>query len=120
MIAVRRVSAPFQLWDLISGAWFQLSLVSQFTLAACPVVFIAMLAIGSWVSDSIETAVATNSAVETVLYLDSLVTPLVQELDAGVTISEERRQSLDQVFATAAANKVMMAIKPNQPNAERN
>ena len=115
MIAARRLSAPFQFWDLISGAWLQLSLVSQFTLAACPVVFIAMLAIGSWVSDSIENAVATNSAVETVLYVDSLVTPLVQDLESGVTISDVHRQALDQVFSTSAANKVIIRVKVWRP-----
>lgn len=115
MIAARRWSAPFQFWDLISGAWLQLSLVSQFMLAACPVVFIAMLAIGSWVSDSIENGVAKNSAVETALYVDSLVTPLVQDLETGTTISDEQKLALDQVFATTAANNIIVRVKIWRP-----
>jgi signal transduction histidine kinase len=66
----------------------------QFSLACVPVLLAGMLAIGFWVSSNIEKAILQNRADATALFVDSIVSPLVQNLSPQTVLDEKSRADL--------------------------
>jgi hypothetical protein len=86
-----------------SGAstWARLTLAQQFMLAGACVLAAGMLAIGFWVTQQIERGVTRNSAISTALYMDSVISPLVQELGASDELSPAARAEVDEVLTSS-------------------
>lgn len=77
--------------------WKNLSLVSQFAIAASIVMVAGMIVLGSWVSSRIIATVVQNAAISTAFYMDSYIAPLIQNLTAGEDISDETRKALQRL-----------------------
>jgi len=81
-------------WFLRLPRWADLSHAWQFGLASVPVVLAGMLAIGVWVSANIENAILQNRADATALFVDGIISPLVQDLVSQPILDEQSRSEL--------------------------
>ena len=68
------------------------SLAWQLLVAGGPVTLIAMLAVGTVVTELIEQAVTCNSATTTALYVDSIIAPILPDL----TTTEQLDDSVER------------------------
>src|SRR3954465_200413 len=91
--------------------WPTLSLARKFALVSSAVVLGGMIIIGSWVAMQVERAVRHNVASSTAIYMDSFVTPLLQDLVANDSLSDESVTALDGLMNVAAVNMRVVAIK---------
>jgi hypothetical protein len=89
----------------------ELSLARQFGYASSTVLVIGMVAIGLWVTNRIEEAVTQNTGASSALYVDSFVTPLIQELARTDIISEDTRHKLDQLLGQTPLGKSIVSFK---------
>jgi hypothetical protein len=89
----------------------RLSLAQQFMLAGACVLAAGMLAIGFWVTDQIERGVTRNSAISTALYMDSVISPLVQELGASDELSPAARAEVDEVLTSSPLGQRLVSFK---------
>jgi signal transduction histidine kinase len=78
--------------------WQGLSLVGRFALAGGSVMLASMLLVGGWITARIERAVIDNTAAATALYMESMISPITQELAHGDALSEPARQALQEVL----------------------
>jgi signal transduction histidine kinase len=78
--------------------WEGLSLVARFALAGGTVMLAAMLLVGGWITARIERAVIDNTAAATALYMESMISPITQELAHGDALSDPARQALQEVL----------------------
>lgn len=75
--------------------WRQQSLVSQFTIAGGVVFLIAMLFCGFLISSFVRSNVLNQRAAATALFIDSVVSPELQELDTQTVLGPVNRANLD-------------------------
>ena len=75
----------------------------------------AMLLIGAWISGRIEDLVVANTASAGALYLESIVSPLSQELAAQDRLSEPATRALDEVFASTGIGERIVSFKIWKP-----
>lgn len=74
------------------------TLAGQFAVAGFLVLIVGMMLIGLWVTANIEKAILQNRADATALFVDSIVSPLAQELPSQLTLQPmSQRQLLDAV-----------------------
>ena len=79
--------------------WFErLSPAQRFMLGSLAILAVGMAGIGTWVTRQIEEGVVDRTAATTALYVDSLVTPPLQDLDEGNSLSPEAIDRLDWLF----------------------
>ena len=86
-------------------------LVARFVLAGGAVMLAATLATGSWVTARIEQSLVDGSASTAALLVESLVSPLSQELADGDTLSEQAVRALDEIFANTAIGDRIVSFK---------
>ncbi len=91
--------------------WRSLSLVGRFALAGGAVMLAAMLAVGGWITGRIERAVIQNTAASTALYMESVISPLTQELAESDVLSEPAQQALDEVLAGTPLGARIVSVK---------
>lgn len=91
--------------------WSALTLSVQFLLAGSVVLIVGMLAIGLWVSKKIEEGVAQSTAAATALYMQSMVTPLVQNLAQTDRPDPESQAKLDALLTGTALGKQIVSFK---------
>lgn len=65
----------------------QWSLLQRFNVAAAAITLLGTLIIGWWVGREIKTSILNESAAATALYLDSFITPNLQQLGQSDTLS---------------------------------
>lgn len=82
----------------MSNAWQRVSLIKRYVLVSSPVVLMAMLTIGFWVSREIEHGVTQYSAASSALYMDGIIAPLAQELENRDRISKESAAKIDSII----------------------
>ena len=95
--------------------WKATSLSRQFALMSSAVLLVGMVVMGKWVSDKIETSVTLHSAVATALFMDSFVTPYVQELEKQQILSLENQVSLDAFLNQTSTGKQIDSFKIWKP-----
>ncbi len=81
------------------GFWRELSLVGRFALAGGAVMLAAMLVVGGWITARIERAVIDNTAAATALYMESMISPITQELAETDVLSEPAQQALNEMMS---------------------
>ena len=91
--------------------WRHLSLEHQFLLAGLLVLVCLMGAIGSWVSYEIEAKVTNQTAATTALFVNSVVTPLVQELADGDQLTSASMAELERLLNNAPLGEEIVALK---------
>ena len=78
--------------------WSRLSLANRFALVSGMVFVIATLIIGLFIVDRIEESVVRNSANATAHYMDSVLSPISDQLAETGTLSPGARRALDEIF----------------------
>jgi signal transduction histidine kinase len=92
-------------------AWSRLSLPRQYALASFPVLIVGMLGLGAWVTGSIEGQVIQNTAVNNSLYVNSFISPELQELTSGNELSEEKMRAIESMLADTPLGRRIKSVK---------
>ncbi len=111
-------------WELLTSmqaffnnsSWKALSLAQQFLLLGGMVSLIATIIVGAFVASLIEDAVTRNSGSATALYVDSVIAPLLPDMQNGAALSESVKQALDETLGQGALGKRLMAFKLWRPD----
>jgi signal transduction histidine kinase len=91
--------------------WNARSLASQFFLAGGIVSIAAMLAVGMVVTQLIEDAVIHNSAATTALYVDSVVAPILPDMQSEAPLDEASALALDETLGQGALGRRLVSFK---------
>ncbi len=67
--------------------------------------------IGSWVSGQIEESIIHESAATTALYLDSFVTPNLQDLESAESLTPKSREALNSLLESTDIGRQIVTIK---------
>lgn len=89
----------------------RLTLWQRFVLAGAIVLLAGSLVIGQWVTMRITQQVTRNAAYASVLLVDSLITPLAQELGQKDVLSIGPVRALDEMMASRALKERIPSIK---------
>lgn len=85
----------------------RLSLAAQFVLAGGAVLVAGMIAIGVWVTRQIEEGVTSNTAITTALYVDSVIAPLLEDIQDDGKLGEGARRALDETVARSFGSRIV-------------
>jgi signal transduction histidine kinase len=96
----------------------RLSFNRQFVVASSAILVMGMVTIGVWVSSAVEQAVINRTAGVTALYLDSFVSPLVQDLPKTGDLSPAQRSELDRLITGTPLGKQVVSFKIWSPDGE--
>ena len=96
--------------------WSHLSLATQFLLAGGLVSVLAMAVIGFLVKSQIESGVTRNSAAATALYVDSIIAPLLPDMQTSQTLNESTAHALDEVLGPGALGHQLMSFRLWRPD----
>lgn len=89
----------------------RLSLAQRFALAGSFVMISGMFVIGGWVERQIETRVISNTANATALYMESMVSPIAQELAGSNRLSAESVEGLERIFTSTPLGARVLSYK---------
>jgi len=92
-------------------ARFRLTLAWQFAVAGFVVLLIGMALIGFWVTASIERAILQNRADATALFVDSIISPLAQEMSFQQTLSDMERTALSDAIQNGPLSNRVFSFK---------
>ena len=91
--------------------WSRHSLAAQFLLAGGLVSLLAMAVTGFLVESQIETGVTRNSAAVTALYVDSIIAPLLPDMQTSQTLDDSVAQALDETLGQGALGRRLMSFR---------
>lgn len=89
----------------------RLTLAWQFALAGVPVLVAGMIIIGLWVTTSLETGFVQNRADSTALFVDSIVSPLAQDLSHASVLEKNNEQALVQAIRDGPLSNRIFSFK---------
>ncbi len=92
-------------------AFSRLSLSRQFLVASFPILLIGMLAIGWWVGITIERGVVNRLGSVTSHYVESFISPHLQDLARADTLEESHRAALGSLLSDTPLGKRIVAFK---------
>ncbi|MBY5840467.1 sensor histidine kinase [Rhizobium leguminosarum] len=91
--------------------WNARSLASQFFIAGGFISIAAMFVVGFFVSHLIEETVIHNSGAATALYVDSVIAPLLPDMQTESLLDEASAQALDETLGQGALGKRLVSFK---------
>ncbi|MBY5720474.1 sensor histidine kinase [Rhizobium leguminosarum] len=91
--------------------WNARSLASQFFIAGGLISIAAMFVVGLFVSHLIEETVIHNSGAATALYVDSVIAPLLPDMQTESLLDEASAQALDETLGQGALGKRLVSFK---------
>ncbi|RXT20904.1 histidine kinase [Rhizobium leguminosarum] len=91
--------------------WNARSLASQFFIAGGLISIAAMFVVGFFVSHLIEETVIHNSGAATALYVDSVIAPLLPDMQTESLLDEASAQALDETLGQGALGKRLVSFK---------
>jgi signal transduction histidine kinase len=91
--------------------WNARSLASQFLITGGVVSIIAMLLIGILLTRLIENAVVHNSGAATALYVDSVIAPLLPDMQTEALLDEGSVQALNETLSQGTLGKRLVSFK---------
>ena len=91
--------------------WNSQSLATQFLLIGGAVAACAMVLIGAFVSNRIEDAVTRNSAATTALYVDSVIAPLLPDMQKNEVLDETVARALDETLGQGALGDRLLSFR---------
>ena len=89
----------------------QLTLARQFMIASLIILVIAALGLGWWVGQQIERSVVHRTAATTALFVESFVSPSLQELSTADRLSPDRIAALDRLLEETPLGREIVAFK---------
>lgn len=90
--------------------WNSQSLARQFLLAGGFVAICAMVVVGYFVASLIENAVTRNSAATTALYVDSVIAPLLPDMQTTQSLDDSITRALDETLGHGALGKRLFSF----------
>ena len=96
----------------------RLSFAGQFVVLSFVILTFGMLTIGLWVQSAVEQVVINRTAGVTALYVDSFVSPLVQELPERGELSPTDRADLDRLITRTPLGSQIVSFKIWSPGGE--
>lgn len=94
------------------GEWWQSqSLARQFLLAGGVVTLAAMALVGWLVTTVITSSVTRNAAATTALYVDSIIAPLLPDMQTSTVLSDGVARALDETLDMGALGNRLVAFK---------
>jgi len=97
-------------WRYVNGLVSRLTLVQRFALVSLAILVTGAFIIGRYVGEEIEDGVVANSSAITALYVDSFISPRLQELDSG-TVSDDDRAELDGLLTESSLGQEIASFK---------
>lgn len=91
--------------------WNSQSLARQFLFAGGVVAICAMVVVGYFVSSLIENAVTRNSAATTALYVDSVIAPLLPDMQTTQALDDSITRALDETLGQGALGKRLFSFR---------
>ncbi|HXV30280.1 MAG TPA: histidine kinase, partial [Sinorhizobium sp.] len=91
--------------------WNAQPLARQFLLAGGIVATAAMLMVGAFVTSLIEDAVTRNSAATTALYVDSVIAPLLPDMQTTRVLDDAVARALDETLGQGALGNRLLAFR---------
>ncbi|MBY5581671.1 sensor histidine kinase [Rhizobium leguminosarum] len=91
--------------------WNARSLASQFFIAGGLISIAAMFVVGFFVSHLIEETVIHNSGASTALYVDSVIAPLLPDMQTESLLDEASALALDETLGQGALGKRLVSFK---------
>ncbi len=91
--------------------WQGRSLATRFAWASGLVLVLATVAIGSFVVGRIEQAVVNNAANATAIYMESFLSPISTQLEAGETLSPGAKRAMEEIFTNTALGDRVVSFK---------
>lgn len=98
---------PFRVRTLV----MQWSLLQRFNVAGAAIILLGTLLIGWWVGREIKTSILNESAAATALYLDSFITPNLQQLGQSDSLAPEHAATLESLLNKTDLGQQIVAIK---------
>ncbi len=95
----------------LSRRWRSSSLALQFFIAGGTVALLAMLLIGLLVTSVIERAVTRNAAAMTALYVDSVIAPLLPDMQRNIVLADPVKRALDETLGQGALGDRLVAMR---------
>jgi signal transduction histidine kinase len=92
----------------ITSRW---SLVQQFTFASLIIMLLGMAGIGRWVGEKIEIGVIKEATAATALYMDSFISPNLQELAQSKSLTPDHMHVLNDLFSKNNLGDRTISIK---------
>ena len=91
--------------------WSQLGLDGRYIVASLPVLLVAMLSLGAWVTHSIEEQVIDNTAGNASLFVNSFVSPELQGLAHRQSLSEDEAHMLGTLLTGTPLGRRILSFK---------
>ncbi len=88
-----------------------ISLVQQFSLSSLAILISGMVIIGWWVGQRIKVGVINQTAATTALYVDSFISPLIQELGTDNALTQEHVKSLSKLLTETPLVRQIVSFK---------
>ena len=98
-------------YELKSFLRMEHGLTKQFALVAAAALLVAMIVLGTWVSKKIETGVAEVAGASAALYINAFLSPHLQELAQGDTLSEASVKALNEAIVQPAVRAHVVKVK---------
>ncbi|URK89226.1 sensor histidine kinase (plasmid) [Rhizobium sp. RCAM05350] len=97
--------------DNLITRWNSQSLTKQFLLIGGIVATTAMVLVGGFVSSLIEEAVTRNSAATTALYVDSVIAPLLPDMQTTRVLDDAAARALDETLGQGALGGRLLSFR---------
>ena len=98
--------------------WNRLSLLQQFALTGGGVLLLAVVLVGNWVTSRIEQGVVNSSAAAAALYMDSVISPVSQELAEQDRLSEVAQKAITEILDGTPLGDRVISYKIWSPEGE--
>ena len=99
-----------RLWRFVSGLASRLTLVQRFAFVSLAILVTGAFIIGRYVAAEIEDGVIARSSAITALYVDSFVSPRLQDMSRG-TVAPETRSELDRLLTESSLGQEIASFK---------
>lgn len=96
--------------DVMRG-WTRQTLAGQFLILGGLVAVLAMLMVGAIVARLIEDVVTRNAAATTALYVDSVIAPLLPDMQRTRNLEEQDRRALDETLGQGALASRLVSFR---------
>lgn len=93
----------------------QTTLAQRFMLASLIILIAGMAGIGVWIGNEIKNGVIHRTGATTALYVDSFVTPILQELGSTGTLSPQRREQLSDLLQDTSMGQQIVTFRVWDP-----
>ena len=111
MIANALSDAAWPVLTSLTQWWRDVGRARKLTAALSIGILCATIYAGSVLAQHIQDLFANKTAASTALYMDSVVEPLVQELVAQSSLSEQNRAALERLMSPASSGKPVIAFR---------